>query len=253
MNILSGHSSLTAEHPDFDADETFERVFGPTDYAFQYGRAHFIVLDNVIDQRFAGMRDTGHPGWSDGQMPVANNCRGGPRAEQIEFGRNSLRFVPADDRVVLAFHIPIEGGGVHRIPEQRALSQALSSHPHTFSLSGSLSGHTHLHVDGNRYTTGFRPARRDPGHRMSVHVGEDGLITANVFNGAEGDRVTMRIVPGSTASDSRKDSHHIWHASLPTDVPAGTHVIEVVHTDLYGRTVSAHHTIRIGAPQPIRP
>lgn len=149
MNFLSGHSSLTAEHPESDADETFERVFGPTDCAFQYGRAHFIVLDNVIDQRFAAMRD--------------------------------------------------------------------------------------------------------PGHRMSVHVGEDGLITANVFNSAEGDRVTMRIVPGSTASDSRKDSHYIWHASLPTDVPAGTHVIEVVHTDLYGRTVSAHHTIRIGAPLPIRP
>ncbi len=30
------------------SDETFESNFGPANYAFNYGQAHFIVLDNIL-------------------------------------------------------------------------------------------------------------------------------------------------------------------------------------------------------------
>lgn len=268
MNFMAGYSSMTAEDPDRYADETYERVYGPPNYAFQYGRAHFIILDNVIYQGYDGMRDTDLPGWVDGKRPVSGNYRGGLRPEQLGFVRNYLRTVPRDDLVVLAFHIPIEGGGVHRIPEQRELFEILSTHPHTFSMSGHThiqrhwffgaehgytadpinqhnehdgerfagpvhhhlnavtasgswyrgspdeynrphtqmadgapNGYTLLHVDGNRYRTEFRAARRAADHQMSVHL-EGNDLTVNVFNGAEGDAVEMRVVPGASVSGS---------------------------------------------------
>ena len=33
---------------DSTSDETFERVFGPSTYAFEYADVHFIVLDDVV-------------------------------------------------------------------------------------------------------------------------------------------------------------------------------------------------------------
>lgn len=354
MNFLSGDSSLTINDPDLYADETYERVYGPPNFAFQYGRAHFIVLDNVIYQGYDGMRDTDLPGWPNGQRPVASNYRGGLRPEQIAFVDNYLDTVPKGDLVVLAFHIPIEGGGVHRIPEQRELFGVLSSHPNTFSMSGHThiqrhwffgaehgytaegrnqhttdnperfagpvhhhlnavtasgswyrgapdeynrphtqmadgapNGYTLLHIDGNRYTTEFRAARRDAGHQMSTHLDASGLLTANVFNGAEGDTVLLRVLPGTDDGGQRttpsawmpmtytvkldphleavfereqaidpevrgyrtvsrpKDSFHIWEGQLPADLPAGTHVVEVMHTDLYGREHTSTSTFRV--------
>ncbi len=39
MNLDVSHDSLAAE--------TFKRHFGPADYSFNYGKVHFVVLDNV--------------------------------------------------------------------------------------------------------------------------------------------------------------------------------------------------------------
>lgn len=354
MNFMAGDSSLTADDPDKYADETYERVYGPPNFAFQYGRAHFILLDNVIYSGYDGMRDTDLPGWRNGQRPVAGNYRGGLRPDQIEFVRNYLAVVPKDDLVVLAFHVPIEGEGVHRIPEQRELFEVLSSHPHTFSMSGhthiqrhwffgpehgytaepanqhnrafpdrfarpvhhhlnavtasgswyrgspdeynrphtqmadgAANGYTLLHIDGTRYSTEFRAARRGADHRMSIHIADNEMLTANVFNGAEGDTVRMRLIPGTDAAgqaaapgdwtamsytvkpdphltevfnreeaipdDTRgyrtvsrpKDSFHIWTAELPTDLPAGTHVVEIEHVDVYGAASVARATFRV--------
>ncbi|MEO1717341.1 MAG: calcineurin-like phosphoesterase family protein [Planctomycetota bacterium] len=352
MNFLAGDLSLTAHDPDRYADETYERVYGPPSFAFQYGDAHFIVLDNVIYQGFDGMRDTDLPGWPNYQRPVTSNYRGGLRADQIEFVRNYLAVVPTDDLVVLAFHVPIEGGGVHRIPEQRALFEALSSHPHTFSMSGHThiqrhwffgpehgytaepvnqhnrefparfdrpvhhhlnavtasgswfrgapdeynrphtqmadgapNGYTLLHVDGNRYTTDIRAARRRADHLMSTHLADDLTLTVNVFNGAEGDTVRMRLLADSGTPDAGtgawttmehtikidphvstvfdreqaipaeirgyrtvarpKDSHHVWTAELSAGLSSGTHVVEIEHLDLYGTPHREHITFRI--------
>lgn len=130
-NILGNHDLNFKSATDEHSDETFERVFGPATYAFQYGRAHFIVLDDVIYQGFDGLRDDG--------FPKTGNYRGGLREDQLRFIENFLKHVPREDLVVLCMHIPLEGGGVHRVPEQAELFRILSNHPNTVSFSG----HTH--------------------------------------------------------------------------------------------------------------
>ncbi|MGP1272554.1 MAG: calcineurin-like phosphoesterase C-terminal domain-containing protein [Phycisphaerales bacterium] len=357
MNFMAGDSSLTADDPDRWADETYERVYGSPNYAFQVGRVHFILLDNVIYQGFEGFRDETDPRWPAARKPKTGNYRGGLRDDQLRFVENYLVIVPVDDLVVLAFHIPIEGDGVHRIPEQEALFRILSTHPHTFSLSGhthyqrhwffgaehgytppapnqhtlhdprrfpqpvhhhlnavtasgswyrgaldeygvphtrmrdgSPNGYTLIRFDGNRYTTEFHPARREKIHQMSVWLPEPQAgaeFVVNVFNGAPGDRVEWRLTTGTAAagqgasplawtsmrerpgqdpsyvamhaaesalpaelrtnrpSPQPVDSHHLWIADLPEQLPAGTHMIEIRHTDLYGRTTTHVHSIRI--------
>lgn len=357
MNFLAGLSSETADDPDRHADETFNRVYGPTDYAFQRGSVHFIVLDNVIYQGFKGWRDGEAKGWPQGKRPVTNNYRGGLRDDQIEFVSNYLSYVPSEDLVVLMFHVPIEmdGEGVHRIPEKRALFEALSGHPHTLSISGHThiqrhwffgredgyapdpsvqnqhsrrdadrfsetlhhhinavtasgswfrgpkdedglplatmacgapNGYTLIHFNGAEYRSEFRAARAPADHQMRLSVTETGrgghLLMANVFNGAAGDAVQYRVIPWGADADQiswRSMQHtrmpdpvynqlwqahsqipseyrderplprpqmssHIWTAPINGPLPAGTHIVEVRHTDLYGVTRIDRQTIR---------
>ena len=42
-NVHGNHDMNFRAHADEHADETFERVYGPTTYAFQVGRVHFVV------------------------------------------------------------------------------------------------------------------------------------------------------------------------------------------------------------------
>ena len=362
MNFMAGQSEATKHDPDRYAAETFKRVYGPTDYAFQYGRVHFIALDNVIYQGFSGFRGESSF-WPGGRVPSTGNYRGGLREHQLRFVENYLRHVPTDDLVVLCFHIPIEmdGPGVHRTPEHADLFRILSTHPHTFSMSGHThfqqhwffgaehgydpkahghasnqhnarepgrfaapvhhhlnavtasgswyngmldevgvphttmrcgapNGYTLVHFDGNRYSSEFRAARRPADHTMTFHmpaaIGADGdaEIVVNIFNGAKGDTVRMRIVAGRASGGSisrwipmeqapRVDLHyaemhireqrlpedakrgrgmpmpvvsqHVWAAPAPSGLPLGTHTLEVQHTDLYGVTRTARHTFRV--------
>lgn len=367
MNFLSGASPITQHDPDRYADETFERVFGPPDTAFQWGRVHFILLDDVIHEGFKGYEDRPDPLWPSGRKPVTSTYKGGLREHQLAFIDRYLDVVPKDDLVVLAFHIPMEmqGEGVHRIPQKAELLRILSSHPHTLSLSGHThvqqhwffgpadgyrpagvnqhteldpdrfpqpvhhhlnantvsgswyngfrdeagvphttmadgapNGYTLIHFNGRRYSTEFRAARREPEHQMTIHIDAPAIATAgaaaggeeiivNVFNGAAGDRVQMRLIPGPSASgprpapgpwapmahSPRRDplytqawererdlpehlrsswglpepiiSQHIWSAQLPAGLPAGTHALEIRHTDLYGQIHEARHAFRV--------
>ena len=146
MNLLSPNDKY--------ADETFERVYGPPDYAFQYGQVHFIFLDNVrwngpqgIDPRPRNNNYGGYNGWL--------------HEEQLTFVANYVATVPLDDRIVVCTHIPLPTlysfTEPHMTPQFGRLLEILSSHPHTMSYSA----HTHINEhylagpqDGYRSATG---------------------------------------------------------------------------------------------------
>lgn len=129
--VHGNHDLNFAALDDQHSDETWERVYGPTTYAFQYGPAHFLVLDDVI---YHGAVEGGGPG----------GYHGGLTPRQLEFARNYLAGIARDELVVVALHVPLvalgRGSGVHQVPERGELLALLSAHPHTLSLSG----HTHM-------------------------------------------------------------------------------------------------------------
>ena len=125
-NVMGNHDMNYDVVFDTLADETFEREFGPANYSFNFGKAHFIILDDILYPDPRG----------------GNGYWGGFREDQFRFIENDLKLVPEDHIVVLAFHIPIsesEGGDPFNDEHRNRLFRLLKNHPNTLSLSA----HTH--------------------------------------------------------------------------------------------------------------
>lgn len=185
--VHGNHDMNYAARDDAGSDETWERVYGPTSYAFQVGRAHFLVLDDVI---YGGALPDGRPG----------PYRAGLHPDQLEFVRGYLAGVPREELVVVALHIPrmvaawrngeVAGGG--------ALMELLADRPHTLSLAG------HAHVQARRFIgrdAGF--ARDEPHHHVTV-----GTASGSWWRGAP-------------------DEAGIPHATMRDGAPNGYGVLEV--------------------------
>ena len=126
-NLLGNHDLNFDAQTDDMSDETFEAHFGPANYAFNYGKVHFIVLDDVV---YPDPRDK-------------RGYWGGFREDQLQFVENDLKFVPKDHLVVLAFHIPLrepEKGDAFIDEDRARLFHLLKEYPNTLSLSA----HTHV-------------------------------------------------------------------------------------------------------------
>jgi len=125
-HVMGNHDMNYDVKADSLSDETFERNFGPVNYAFNYGNAHFIVLDNIL-------------------YPVPRDSKGywgGFRADQLDFVENNLKFVPKDKLIVLAFHIPLGllNEESFRTADRERLFDLLKDYPNTLSMSA----HTHF-------------------------------------------------------------------------------------------------------------
>jgi len=127
-HVLGNHDLNLDATDDPSSDETFERVFGPSNYAFEYAHVHFIVLDDVEFRPAAPEID----------QPAG--YRGGLDARQLEFVERYVESVPDDERVVLLMHIPLVGRDGHQVPQRGALLEILARHPHAQSISA----HSHL-------------------------------------------------------------------------------------------------------------
>ena len=136
-NVLGNHDINFRAVVDKYSDETYERVYGPTNYAFQYGAVHFIVLDNV---EWSISDDPNRPG----QKKRGYQARLIP--QQLQFVQNYLSEVPTEERIVVCTHIPLPEFSMnqdyeeHRTDGCAELLKILSSHPHTMSFSA----HTHF-------------------------------------------------------------------------------------------------------------
>lgn len=125
-NVMGNHDENYDVTADSLSDETFERNFGPANYAFNHGNVHFIVLDDIL---YPDPRDQ-------------KSYWGGFRKDQLDFVENDLKLVPKDKLIVLAFHIPLnesEGGDPFRDADRERLFQLLKDFPFTLSMSA----HTH--------------------------------------------------------------------------------------------------------------
>jgi len=132
-NVMGNHDMNYDAKTDSLSDETFERNFGPANYAFNYGKAHFIVLDNIL---YPDPRDE-------------KGYWGGFRADQLAFVKNDLKQVPKENLVVISFHIPllITGNDEFIRQHRQELFDALKGYENVLVLSA----HTHLQMH-NFYT-----------------------------------------------------------------------------------------------------
>jgi hypothetical protein len=136
VSVPGNHDMNFDAANDAHADESFERVYGPGTHAFEVGRAHFIVLDDVI---YGGLTDP---------ATTTQNYIGGLTDDQIAFVENYLAEVPSDHLVVVLTHIPFVGPSERLAVKQRdreRLFAALASHPINFSIA------SHMHMQRNDF------------------------------------------------------------------------------------------------------
>ncbi len=172
FNVIGNHDLNFDVEQDSLSDEGFEKVFGPANYAFNVGDAHFIVLDNIIYP---------HP-------ETGKGYQGGFRKDQLEFVANNLKFVPKDKLIVLAFHIPLNpnNGKSFRNDDRQVLFDILKDYPNILALSA----HTHYQQQifySNEH--GWKGAK--PLHEYNVGT-TSGDWYSGIFNEAGVPNSTMR-------------------------------------------------------------
>jgi len=209
-NVIGNHDMNMDAPNDELSDETFERHYGPSYYSFDYGPAHFLVLDDVVWQ-----------GPKDGQR---GRYHAGIGERQLAFIEKDLETIPEDQLVVLMMHIPLGGvedrQGLYRLIEKRPATVSISAHthymehryigsedgwmgaephhhivnvtvggswwrgqkdergiPHAMMSDGGPNGYSIMEFDGNEYSLSFRAAGRPSHYQMSIHCDE--AIKAN--------------------------------------------------------------------------
>ncbi|WP_417385560.1 calcineurin-like phosphoesterase C-terminal domain-containing protein [Gimesia sp.] len=127
-NVIGNHDINYDAPNDKLSDETFERAFGPSYYSFDYGQVHFIVLDDIEWIVPEENKET--------KKEKKGHYEGGLGKEQLEFIKNDLQQVPAEQLVVLMMHIPMI-----EIEDRQDLYRLIEKRPFCMSISG----HTHHH------------------------------------------------------------------------------------------------------------
>jgi endonuclease/exonuclease/phosphatase family metal-dependent hydrolase len=155
-HVYGNHDQNYDVESDALADETWERLFGPPTYAFDWGPVHFIVVDDVM---------------YDGHIKkYRSHAAIGPHLAFIE---NDLKHVSKDQLVVLMMHIPIVGE--NGVQDKEKLFALLSDRPHTFSLASHWHIQQQFFVGAEDGWTGERP------HHHLVQ----GASCGSWWNGAE--------------------------------------------------------------------
>lgn len=211
-NVIGNHDiNLDAKKPEH-ANETFESFFGPSYYSFDFGKAHFLVLDD-IEWHVREVKT------KDGKKKEQWRYRGGLGEKQMEFIRNDLALIPKDQMVVLMMHIPLvnvrDRQELYRLIEKRPFCLSISGHthhhehrfikkedgwqgaephhhiinvtvcgswwkgapdergiPHATMADGAPNGYSILTFDGNKYVLDFKAAGRSADYQMNVHAPE---------------------------------------------------------------------------------
>ena len=130
---LPGNHDLNLNAPDARySRETWKRIFGAPSYAFQHGKALFVMLDNVV---WLGPSVAKGGGKYEGRIGEAN----------LAFLRNLLAQVPADTLIVLATHIPLHTDSAPNEPNNNTMDRA--------ELLDVLKGRKVLAICGHTHTT----------------------------------------------------------------------------------------------------
>jgi hypothetical protein len=213
--------------------ETWKSLYGPTYYSFDEGKAHFVILEDVMRTEGLGYRQ-------------------GIGKKQLAWLKNDLAATPKDRLVVLMMHIPM----IEPVEERKEILQAIAPFKNTLSLGahwhtqewgflgsaegwpnpephrslvvgttcgcwwggeldsvalpmalmsdGTPQGYVVLSVDGTNYKMRYQVSRRPADYQMNVTAPNVLLaaetagaeVVANVFFGSAKSTVEMRVADG---------------------------------------------------------
>ncbi|MGC3947209.1 MAG: calcineurin-like phosphoesterase family protein [Chryseolinea sp.] len=171
-NVMGNHDINYEALLDSLADESFEAHFGPANYSFNYGRVHYVILDDIL-----------YPDPRDGK-----GYWGGFTKAQLHYLENDLKLVDKSKLVILSFHIPFQQyDNSYRTEDRQRVFDLLKD----FSNALILSAHTHL--QRNDFYT------KDDGWQggKPLHEYNAGTTSGDWYSG----EINQQGVPASTMRD----------------------------------------------------
>ena len=138
---IGNHDHDSSQESDYDSENAFVNAFGPTNYSFDIGNAHIIVMDDII--RRSGNNDRG-----DGYYSI--NYGSGFTQEQVDWLNADIAKVSgkAGKVVVFCCHAPLNKASGGDSGTQNAVMGALKNNFYNVHV---LSGHTHC-LTNNLYS-----------------------------------------------------------------------------------------------------
>ncbi|WP_298238523.1 calcineurin-like phosphoesterase family protein [uncultured Algibacter sp.] len=167
-HVVGNHDINYKSNDEVNHFETFRKEFGPDYYAFNYGKTHFVVLNNI-----------NYFGWN-AEEDKRGSYFGGLDEAQLEWLKKDLSLVPEDYLIVLNTHIPF----LEDFTEATILEDLKSLLKNRKSLL--LSGHTHAvktYWDHNELSEGVI-AGASCGSWWTGPYDEEGIPVATSMDGA---------------------------------------------------------------------
>ncbi len=202
-NVFGNHDFNRGVQDNLYSDETFERFFGPSTYAFEYGNVAFINFKNLV---FNG----------EGKYRIRFTD------DQLSFVESYLKQVPQEKLVVLLMHAPIVD-----CANRRDMYALIQDRPHTLSLAGHTHELAHIFIDRHMGWRGDKP------HHLYVN----GTVCGSWWCG----NIDERGIPHATMNDgvpngyafvdfdgadykitwkaARRPADYQMHIYLPDDIP----------------------------------
>jgi hypothetical protein len=176
-NVIGNHDINTDVTDRKYVNETYERIYGPSWYSFDYGKVHFVVMDNID--------------WAPPSEQVKRyHYRPKFGDQQLEFLKRDLETIPPTQPVVLVMHVPIisteDRESVYRLIESRPLCLSISGHTHD---------HRHLFIGSEQGFHGQQP------HHHIVNV----TVSGSWWSG----QTDERGIPHATMHDGAPNGYSI--------------------------------------------
>lgn len=236
-NVIGNHDIDYDATTDEDSDETFRRFYGPSYYAFDYGRCHFVVLDDVFWQHGSTQQD------GKGRYKAALGKR------QMEWLKRDLARVAKDRLVVAMMHIPLD-----ELEEKTDLLGLLSKRPYSLSVSA------HTHYQEHRFFTdkdGF--IRPEPHHHVvnvttcgSWWTGEPdafGVPNSTMRDGAPRGYSVFSFDGNQYSVEFRaanRPRSYQMNIVAPNEVAIGDVTATDVYVNVFGGSVKSKVEMRVG-------
>lgn len=190
-NVPGNHEINLLAADDRYALETFKRYFGPPYYAFEFGDALFVVLDN-IEYRGNGESDPGDVRGNGGY--IANFGK-----RQLAWLKEELKHVPEDRLIFMGMHAPLatymnDGAGVNTA-DRRELFKLLAGRTNLYAVAG------HTHTTEHRYF-GEGDGFRGPGE---LHHHVLATVSGSWWSGP----FDPRGIPTSDQRDGTPNGYHV--------------------------------------------
>ncbi|WP_345954081.1 calcineurin-like phosphoesterase family protein [Mucilaginibacter sp. PAMB04168] len=179
---------------DETSDQTFKKMYGPTYYSFNRGRAHYVMLDDV--------RYLGNEREYDGYITE----------QQLNWLAKDLKYVKKDDLLIICLHIPVynqvkNNQELYKLLRPFKNVHIMSGHTHynANNIDGNIYEHNHgtvcgawwtgpvcedgtprgyavYNVEGNDMKWYYKAMDTDKSNQLSLYIDEQKKLTANVYN-----------------------------------------------------------------------